>query len=107
MTLYKKGSLMAEILKGKPVADRLNEETSKIIEGLDHKPTLSVIRVGENEDDISYEKAIIKRCEKNNISCKCTLLANDISKDDYLIFFEIRLIKHFSFANSCNHYITI
>lgn len=75
---------MAEILKGKPVADRLNEETSKIIEGLDHKPTLSVIRVGENEDDISYEKAIIKRCEKNNISCKCTLLANDISKDDYL-----------------------
>ncbi len=75
---------MAEILKGKPVADRLNKETSKIITNLDHKPTLSVIRVGENEDDISYEKAIIKRCEKNNINCKCTLLADDISKSDYL-----------------------
>ncbi len=75
---------MAEILKGKPVADRLNKETSKIITNLDHKPTLSVIRVGENDDDISYEKAIIKRCEKNNINCKCTLLADDISKSDYL-----------------------
>jgi methylenetetrahydrofolate dehydrogenase (NADP+)/methenyltetrahydrofolate cyclohydrolase len=57
---------MAEILYGTPVAKAINERTAKIVEklaGKDTVPTLAIIRVGEREDDLAYEKAAIKRCE--------------------------------------------
>jgi methylenetetrahydrofolate dehydrogenase (NADP+)/methenyltetrahydrofolate cyclohydrolase len=57
---------MAEILYGAPVAKAINERTAKIVEklaGKDTVPTLAIIRVGEREDDLAYEKAAIKRCE--------------------------------------------
>ena len=57
---------MAEILYGAPVAKAINERTAKIVEKLAGKgviPTLAIIRVGEREDDLAYEKAAIKRCE--------------------------------------------
>ena len=57
---------MAEILYGAPVAKAINERSAKIVEklaGKDIVPTLTIIRVGEREDDLAYEKAAIKRCE--------------------------------------------
>lgn len=50
-------------LRGKVVADNLKEVLRNDIENLKQngvEPTLAVVRVGENDSDISYEKAIVK-----------------------------------------------
>lgn len=50
-------------LRGKIVADNIKENLKSDIESLKQsgvEPTLAVVRVGENDSDISYEKAIVK-----------------------------------------------
>ena len=49
---------MAELLKGKPVADAMKAELIKKVEGLKAKglaPKLGIIRVGARPDDLFYE----------------------------------------------------
>lgn len=61
---------MAELLKGASVAGALDERTREIVRKLEEKnivPKLVLIRVGSKEDDLSYERNICKRCEKNGI----------------------------------------
>lgn len=61
---------MAEILKGSPVAAKLTEELSARCEALKARgvsPVLSLLRVGDKPEDLSYEKSIMKRCEKIGI----------------------------------------
>ncbi|PKM42377.1 MAG: bifunctional 5,10-methylene-tetrahydrofolate dehydrogenase/5,10-methylene-tetrahydrofolate cyclohydrolase [Firmicutes bacterium HGW-Firmicutes-8] len=57
---------MAELLKGKPVADAMKEELSKKVETLKAKgimPKLGIIRVGARPDDLFYEGGAKKTCE--------------------------------------------
>lgn len=54
---------MAEILKGKPVADAIKTKLSNEIKKLNVTPTLAIIRVGKNSDDLYYENSIKKTCE--------------------------------------------
>lgn len=57
--------MSAELMKGAPVAAALNEKTKELVSRLSQEgvaPCLAVLRVGENPDDVSYEKGIIKRC---------------------------------------------
>lgn len=57
---------MSELLKGAPVALQLTEELKercRVLTGKGIKPCLALIRVGEREDDLFYERAILKRCE--------------------------------------------
>lgn len=64
---------MAELLKGKAVADSLSEKTLQKTEELKKRgiiPTLAIVRVGENPGDISYEKGAIKRADKTGITVK-------------------------------------
>lgn len=64
---------MAEILKGKDVAKEIKEKIVEDVEALKKEgkePTLGIIRLGSNPDDISYEKSIIKNCEKLGINSK-------------------------------------
>lgn len=75
---------MTNILKGKPVADKINEHTIKIINNLSFVPTISIIRCGNNPDDISYEKAILKKCSDFNIKNNTTILDEKISKKEYI-----------------------
>lgn len=61
---------MAEILKGKVVADKIKEKMVERIEKLNDKglePYLAILRLGEDPSDISYEKGIIKSAEKLGI----------------------------------------
>ena len=58
---------MAEILRGKPVAEqlifRLQERTARLKEaGI--VPTAAIIRFGSNSDDLAYERSIIRNAEK-------------------------------------------
>lgn len=53
-------------MDGKPVVQHLRENIKKRILKLQAEhitPTLLLIRVGEREDDISYERGIIRNCE--------------------------------------------
>lgn len=61
---------MANILKGKVVADNIKQNIIKDVSGLKNsgiEPTLAILRVGKNPDDIAYEKSILKNCEKVGI----------------------------------------
>nr|MBP6162158.1 bifunctional 5,10-methylene-tetrahydrofolate dehydrogenase/5,10-methylene-tetrahydrofolate cyclohydrolase [Clostridia bacterium] len=53
---------MANILLGKDVADKATELLIERVEKLKAKgiePTLAIVRVGENEDDLSYERGAL------------------------------------------------
>ena len=62
---------MANLLKGKCVADAINEESIALVNELKKKnitPTLATFRIGGNEADIAYESNINKKA--NNIGVK-------------------------------------
>jgi len=64
---------MADILKGNVVANKIKEKMAEDIEALAKEnkvPTLGIVRLGNNPGDISYEKSIIKNCEKIGIKSK-------------------------------------
>ncbi|MBR0086928.1 MAG: bifunctional 5,10-methylene-tetrahydrofolate dehydrogenase/5,10-methylene-tetrahydrofolate cyclohydrolase [Lachnospiraceae bacterium] len=80
---------MAERLSGAPVAKALDKETKERADSLAEKgiqPTLAVLRVGENDADISYEKNIIKKASKNGIAVKQVILPENVEND---AFFEV------------------
>lgn len=71
---------MAEILKGAPVAGKITEQLASRAEALKTKgidPTLAIVRVGENESDLAYERGAMKRCEKTGINVRHIVLPAD------------------------------
>ena len=82
---------MAELLKGAPVARALTEELTARCAALRERgvvPTLAIVRVGEREDDLSYERGAFKRCEKVGIEARRVLLPADVSQDELLAAIE-------------------
>ena len=78
---------MAKQLLGKEVTAALNERIKAKVAELKEKgvnPTLGIIRVGENESDISYERGATKRCETLGVACEKILLPADVSQDELL-----------------------
>ena len=78
---------MAKQLLGKEVTAALNERIKADAEALKAKgvnPTLCIIRVGENESDISYERGATKRCETLGVACEKILLPEDVSQEELL-----------------------
>ena len=78
---------MAELLKGKPVADAINVELAPRIEACKAAgvtPTLAIIRVGEREDDLSYERGATKRCETLGLDLRKFLLPADCTQEDLM-----------------------
>ena len=78
---------MAELLKGKPVADAINEELAPriaacVAAGI--TPTLAIIRVGEREDDLSYERGATKRCETLGLGLRKFVLPADCTQADLM-----------------------
>ena len=75
---------MAEILKGKPVADAMKEELTKKVEALKSKnisPKLGIIRVGERPDDLFYEGGAKKTCAAIGMDCEVFEFPVDIAQD--------------------------
>jgi methylenetetrahydrofolate dehydrogenase (NADP+)/methenyltetrahydrofolate cyclohydrolase len=72
-------------LRGKPVADELAEKCSSEINGLKTKgitPKLTIVRVGEREDDLSYEKGVIKRFSAAGAIAEVAALPADCSQKE-------------------------
>ena len=75
---------MAELLKGKPVADALAERTAADVEACKAKgvvPCLAILRVGERDDDLSYERGATKRCAAAGVEVKNVVLPADVDQD--------------------------
>lgn len=78
---------MSEILKGKPVADKISSdvkiETEKMA-SVGIVPTLAIIRVGEKPEDISYEQSAIKRMNICGIKTDINVLNNKTTTQELL-----------------------
>ena len=82
---------MATILKGAPVVAAMNERNAALCEQLKAKgitPTLAVVRVGEREDDLSYERGVMTRCGKVGVAVRQFLLPADATQDALLEVIE-------------------
>lgn len=78
---------MAKQLLGKEVTAAMNEKIKSDVAKLLEKgvtPTLGIIRVGEREDDISYERGATKRCETLGVSYEKFLLPGDVTEEALL-----------------------
>ena len=82
---------MATILKGAPVVAAMNEANTARCAALAAKgitPTLAVVRVGEREDDLSYERGVMTRCGKVGVAVRQFLLPADATQDALLEVIE-------------------
>ena len=78
---------MARQLLGKEVVASLNEKIIADVKELKDRgvvPTLGLVRVGENEDDMAYERAAIKRCETLGVAYKKFILPADVAQKELL-----------------------
>jgi methylenetetrahydrofolate dehydrogenase (NADP+)/methenyltetrahydrofolate cyclohydrolase len=78
-------------MKGKPVADLITEKLIVEVENLKREniiPKLAIIRVGNNEEDLSYERGALKRCEKIGISTEVIELPTSVSREKYIQILE-------------------
>ncbi len=75
---------MTHILSGKEVAAKIKDEISKDVASLNEKgkvPKLTIVRLGEKSNDLSYEKGLTKNCEKLGIICEVLKLSESISTE--------------------------
>lgn len=75
---------MAMQLLGPPVANALTERLRAKVAALVEKgvtPTLAVVRVGERDDDLSYERGALRRCEQVGIVSRQFVLPAGCTQD--------------------------
>jgi methylenetetrahydrofolate dehydrogenase (NADP+)/methenyltetrahydrofolate cyclohydrolase len=78
---------LTEIWKGAPVAAALNEKTRIQCEKLKGQgifPTLAIVRVGQREDDLSYERGVKKRCEAVGVGVRQYVLDAAATQEEVL-----------------------
>lgn len=80
---------MAELLKGKPVADRITAEITERAaklraQGQGIIPTLAIVRLGEDPGDLSYEKGAMKRAAEVGVEVRNVVLPRDTAQDDLI-----------------------
>lgn len=74
---------MAEILKGAPVTAALCAAAAADVADLKAKgvvPTLAILRVGEREDDLSYERGAEKRCGEAGVAVRKVVLPETVDQ---------------------------
>ena len=77
------------VIKGSDVAKALNAQTAEEIASWNGiVPKAAIIRVGDNPDDISYERGAVKRLESVGIACQLVTLPGDITQQAFLEAFS-------------------
>jgi methylenetetrahydrofolate dehydrogenase (NADP+)/methenyltetrahydrofolate cyclohydrolase len=82
---------MAEILKGNVVAEKIKEDMILRIAELEKAgkfPNLAILRLGQNPSDISYEKSIIKACEKIGIKSTVYEKESSLTTEELIKFMD-------------------
>lgn len=78
---------MAEILKGKPVAEDIRRKSREEVSRLKShsiSPAVAIIRLGERSDDIAYERNIIMHCNAISVDVKKYIFSSDITQDELI-----------------------
>jgi len=78
---------VSNVLKGKPVADKISEGLTQEVEVLKEKgitPKLAILRVGARGDDLAYEKGALSRCAKIGIDTEVKEFPEDITQEDFI-----------------------
>lgn len=78
---------MAQLLLGKEVNEAINARVKRQTEELEKRgivPTLRIIRVGEKESDLSYERGALKKCESLGIRTSRALLPENVSQTEMM-----------------------
>ena len=70
-------------MKGAAVSAKLKEQVEKGLETLTWVPKLTIIRVGENPDDISYERGAVKKMEAFGLQVQCFHYPENISNEEF------------------------
>ncbi len=76
-----------QIIKGKPVADKISEILINDVKNLKIKgiyPKLTIVRVGSRGDDLAYERGALKRCQTIDIETEVLELDENITQEDYI-----------------------
>lgn len=76
---------MANLYKAVEVNEKLKKDIINDVEDLKKEgvsPKLAIIRVGERDDDVYYEKNAIKKCDSVGVHVKTFALDANISEDD-------------------------
>ncbi len=77
---------MAELLKGKAVAEAINLRSIETVTRLKAdgiQPTLAIFRVGCREDDLSYERGALKRCVETGVETIRYTFDEDVSEEEF------------------------
>lgn len=77
---------MEKVLKGKPVAEKILEESSKEVTDLKKQgitPLLAIVRVGEKKADVGYEKSAIRTAQKAGVKVRKVTLDQKVGQDEY------------------------
>ena len=75
---------MADLLKGIEVARAITERLREEVAALQQEgivPCLAILRIGAREDDLSYERGAMKRCDSIGIAVKSVVLPEDVSQE--------------------------
>lgn len=70
-------------MKGAAVSAKIREQIEEKMETLDKVPKLTIIRVGENPDDISYEKGAVKKLASFGLEVETKTYPVDINDDEF------------------------
>lgn len=70
-------------LRGKKVSDGIKEYVSKELEALSFVPKLAIVRVGENPDDMSYERGATKKLKSFGLDVASYVFPQDISDEAF------------------------
>lgn len=78
---------MAELLRGAPVTAAINERTKERVRALREQgvaPALALVRVGERDADIFYERGAVKRCAAVGVETRSVVLPEEASQEELL-----------------------
>ena len=73
-----------ELIKGAPVSAKIKEEVGAMLEKINGPaPKLAIIRVGENPDDMSYERGAVKKMDAFGLRSQCYTFLADITDEAF------------------------
>ena len=71
-------------LCGLLVSNKIKEDVEIFLKNREDIPCLAIVRVGDREDDISYERGAIKKLESFGLKVKSYVYNEKISKENFL-----------------------
>ena len=71
-------------LRGLLVSNKIKEDVEIYLKNREDIPCLAIVRVGDREDDISYERGAIKKLESFGLKVKSYVYDEKISEENFL-----------------------